>query len=182
MGLLILDRFGCLIGLSLEVTQTNYLVFLTHSIMSSHPHFTCSPKIRSFALLDFLLVLLSPEFSYRPGLSVLAEDSNPPVPPVGPPNRPLPPTPDDDDSQGDRTLIMKRVSCRKFFSQLNVLSVFSSLTTFTFKQNKNSICEEFIYKVLTQVVVVLSRVQDVVVLLLTGSNLASVSSRIFLEH
>lgn len=27
----------------------------------------------------------------------------------GPPNRPLPPTPDDD-AQGDRTLIMKRVS------------------------------------------------------------------------
>lgn len=32
----------------------------------------------------------------------------------GPPNRPLPPTPDDD--QGDRTLIMKRVSfCRFYF-------------------------------------------------------------------
>ncbi|XP_055706716.1 serine/threonine-protein kinase mig-15 isoform X37 [Phlebotomus papatasi] len=53
-----------------------------------------------------------PEFSYRPGLSVLSEDSAAPVPSHGsggPPNRPLPPTPDDDDqNQGDRTLIMKR--------------------------------------------------------------------------
>ncbi|XP_055322807.1 serine/threonine-protein kinase mig-15 isoform X13 [Sitodiplosis mosellana] len=52
-----------------------------------------------------------PEFSYRPGLSVLSEDSNNAVPSHGaggPPNRPLPPTPDDDDQQGDRTLIMKR--------------------------------------------------------------------------
>ncbi|XP_055322804.1 misshapen-like kinase 1 isoform X12 [Sitodiplosis mosellana] len=46
-----------------------------------------------------------------PGLSVLSEDSNNAVPSHGaggPPNRPLPPTPDDDDQQGDRTLIMKR--------------------------------------------------------------------------
>ncbi|XP_055706701.1 serine/threonine-protein kinase mig-15 isoform X23 [Phlebotomus papatasi] len=47
-----------------------------------------------------------------PGLSVLSEDSAAPVPSHGsggPPNRPLPPTPDDDDqNQGDRTLIMKR--------------------------------------------------------------------------
>ncbi|XP_031619496.1 serine/threonine-protein kinase mig-15 isoform X5 [Contarinia nasturtii] len=53
-----------------------------------------------------------PEFSYRPGLSVLTEDSINVVPSHGaggPPNRPLPPTPDDDDQQaGDRTLIMKR--------------------------------------------------------------------------
>lgn len=83
-----------------------------------------------FVPLDFVFV--SPEFSYRPGLSVLSEDSSttaapttsPPVIPSsnnsnstpphgagGPPNRPLPPTPDDDDQiQGDRTLIMKRVS------------------------------------------------------------------------
>lgn len=68
-------------------------------------------------LLDFCFV--SPEFSYRPGLSVLSEDStnNANVNSTsthgvgGPPNRPLPPTPDDDDQlQGDRTLIMKRVS------------------------------------------------------------------------
>lgn len=61
-----------------------------------------------FGLFD----LISPEFSYRPGLSVLSEDSNNAVPSHGaggPPNRPLPPTPDDDDQQGDRTLIMKRV-------------------------------------------------------------------------
>ncbi|XP_063702450.1 serine/threonine-protein kinase mig-15 isoform X3 [Culicoides brevitarsis] len=51
-----------------------------------------------------------PEFSYRPGLSSLSEDSG--ATPAhgssgGPPNRPLPPTPDDDDA-GERTLIMKR--------------------------------------------------------------------------
>lgn len=60
-------------------------------------------------MFDFI----SPEFSYRPGLSVLSEDSNNAVPSHGaggPPNRPLPPTPDDDDQAGDRTLIMKRVS------------------------------------------------------------------------
>lgn len=61
---------------------------------------------------------VSPEFSYRPGLSVLSEDSAAPVPSHGsggPPNRPLPPTPDDDDqNQGDRTLIMKRVSVNFF--------------------------------------------------------------------
>jgi hypothetical protein len=50
-------------------------------------------------------------------LSALSEDSAAsPAPQApahgagGPPNRPLPPTPDDDDAQGDRTLIMKRVS------------------------------------------------------------------------
>lgn len=67
------------------------------------------------------LLLFSPEFSYRPGLSVLSEDaitnnsnSAPTHGAGGPPNRPLPPTPDDDD-QGDRTLIMKRVSFVVFF-------------------------------------------------------------------
>ncbi|XP_026466373.1 serine/threonine-protein kinase mig-15 isoform X2 [Ctenocephalides felis] len=58
-----------------------------------------------------------PEFSYRPGLVAVTEDSNgqggssgvnSAHPPGGPPNRPLPPTPDDDDAQGDRTLVMKR--------------------------------------------------------------------------
>lgn len=63
-----------------------------------------------------LIYLKSPEFSYRPGLSVLSEDSG--ATPAhgssgGPPNRPLPPTPDDDDAQGERTLIMKRVSVHK---------------------------------------------------------------------
>ncbi|XP_055914505.1 serine/threonine-protein kinase mig-15 isoform X12 [Eupeodes corollae] len=52
-----------------------------------------------------------PEFSYRPGLGPVSEDTT--SPPAshgigGPPNRPLPPTPDDDDQAGDRTLIMKR--------------------------------------------------------------------------
>lgn len=44
---------------------------------------------------------------------MLSEDSTNNAPSHGaggPPNRPLPPTPDDDDQQGDRTLIMKRVS------------------------------------------------------------------------
>uniref|UniRef100_A0A6M2DRE9 non-specific serine/threonine protein kinase n=1 Tax=Xenopsylla cheopis TaxID=163159 RepID=A0A6M2DRE9_XENCH len=58
-----------------------------------------------------------PEFSYRPGLVAVTEDSNgqggssgggSTHTPGGPPNRPLPPTPDDDDAQGDRTLVMKR--------------------------------------------------------------------------
>lgn len=66
-----------------------------------------------FGLFGLFFYFISPEFSYRPGLSVLSEDSNNAVPSHGaggPPNRPLPPTPDDDDQQGDRTLIMKRVS------------------------------------------------------------------------
>lgn len=66
-----------------------------------------------FVCLVFVFDFISPEFSYRPGLSVLSEDSNNAVPSHGaggPPNRPLPPTPDDDDQAGDRTLIMKRVS------------------------------------------------------------------------
>ncbi|XP_060657682.1 mitogen-activated protein kinase kinase kinase kinase 4 isoform X8 [Drosophila nasuta] len=55
-----------------------------------------------------------PEFSYRPGLGPVSEDSTTTTTtPLthgsgGPPNRPLPPTPDDDDQAGDRTLIMKR--------------------------------------------------------------------------
>jgi hypothetical protein len=53
----------------------------------------------------------SPEFSYRPGVlpSESSATSSATNQPGGPPNRPLPPTPDDD-TQGDRTLIMKRVS------------------------------------------------------------------------
>lgn len=69
--------------------------------------------VRAIAFLFVRFDFISPEFSYRPGLSVLSEDTNNAVPPHGaggPPNRPLPPTPDDDDQQGDRTLIMKRVS------------------------------------------------------------------------
>lgn len=51
---------------------------------------------------------------------VVPEDSAASVPSShgsgGPPNRPLPPTPDDDDqTQGDRTLIMKRVSVEFMF-------------------------------------------------------------------
>lgn len=73
-----------------------------------------SVAFRSFVRFLFVWFdFISPEFSYRPGLSVLSEDTNNAVPSHGaggPPNRPLPPTPDDDDQQGDRTLIMKRVS------------------------------------------------------------------------
>lgn len=68
----------------------------------------------------FLLVLfcsVSPEFSYRPGLGAVAEgspsgsSSAAAVPGSGgAPNRPLPPTPDDDESQGDKTLVLRRVS------------------------------------------------------------------------
>lgn len=109
--------------------------FLNYTVTPKHPP---KPLIHIFRFRIFFLfvpldfVFVSPEFSYRPGLSVLSEDSSttaaptssPPVIPSsnnsnstpphgagGPPNRPLPPTPDDDDQiQGDRTLIMKRVS------------------------------------------------------------------------
>lgn len=63
--------------------------------------------------------MLRPEFSYRPGLGPVSEDTTTATTTTttplshgsgGPPNRPLPPTPDDDDQAGDRTLIMKRVS------------------------------------------------------------------------
>lgn len=62
------------------------------------------------------MVFVSLEFSYRPGLGIVAEgSSNVPSPGAtssggGAPNRPLPPTPDDDDSQGDKTLVVRRVS------------------------------------------------------------------------
>lgn len=65
-------------------------------------------------LVRFRFSCISP-ISYRPGLSVLSEDSAPSTPPQlppGPPNRPLPPTPDDD-AQGDRTLIMKKVNYKR---------------------------------------------------------------------
>lgn len=74
---------------------------------------TCVTREIVAVCVWFVFDLVSPEFSYRPGLSVLNEDSNNAASThsgAGPPNRPLPPTPDDDDQQGDRTLIMKRVS------------------------------------------------------------------------
>lgn len=63
----------------------------------------------------FRFCLVSPEFSYRPGLGIVAEGSSSVSSPGatgsgGAPNRPLPPTPDDDDSQGDKTLVLRRVS------------------------------------------------------------------------
>lgn len=69
-----------------------------------------------FGFPSFVLVMFRPEFSYRPGLGPVSEDTTTTTTtPLthgsgGPPNRPLPPTPDDDDQAGDRTLIMKRVS------------------------------------------------------------------------
>lgn len=70
------------------------------------------------------LVLFRPEFSYRPGLGPVSEDTTTTTTtPLthgsgGPPNRPLPPTPDDDDQAGDRTLIMKRVSTLSYVSYI----------------------------------------------------------------
>lgn len=63
-------------------------------------------------LLSKLYNLNSPEFSYRSGImsSESTASASGQNQGTGPPNRPLPPTPDDD-AQGDRTLIMKRVSC-----------------------------------------------------------------------
>lgn len=65
----------------------------------------------------FLFCFVSPEFSYRPGLGAVAESSPSGSSPGaagsgsgGAPNRPLPPTPDDDESQGDKTLVLRRVS------------------------------------------------------------------------
>lgn len=77
------------------------------------------------------LVLFRPEFSYRPGLGPVSEDTTTTTTtPLthgsgGPPNRPLPPTPDDDDQAGDRTLIMKRVSTQSYISY-SAYSLFSS--------------------------------------------------------
>lgn len=77
--------------------------------------FGCCVRIRFLFPFSFSVAfyLISPEFSYRPGLSALSEDASTNnasgQSAGGPPNRPLPPTPDDDDQQGDRTLIMKRV-------------------------------------------------------------------------
>lgn len=71
--------------------------------------------------------LISPEFSYRPGLSALSEDASTNnasgQSAGGPPNRPLPPTPDDDDQQGDRTLIMKRVRIIRIVQEIIVIVI-----------------------------------------------------------
>lgn len=72
----------------------------------------------AFFCFFFFVFFFSPEFSYRPGLGIVAESSSNVSSPGatgsgGAPNRPLPPTPDDDDSQGDKTLVLRRVS---FFS------------------------------------------------------------------
>lgn len=92
-----------------------FIIIFALSFCSLHFKISLSYLVRNrvcfFCLVRF--ILFSPEFSYRPGLSVLSEDTNNAVASHGaggPPNRPLPPTPDDDDQQGDRTLIMKRVS------------------------------------------------------------------------
>lgn len=79
------------------------------------------------------LIWFSPEFSFRPGLVVVSEDTST-APPIssghaiggsgGPPNRPLPPTPDDDDQAGDRTLIMKRVSTICNISPFNFILIY----------------------------------------------------------
>lgn len=65
-------------------------------------------------------MFVSPEFSYRPGLGSVSEDTNNTKSHTtgGPPNRPLPPTPDDDDQNGERTLIMKRVCIKPDKSEI----------------------------------------------------------------
>lgn len=115
-------------------TQRFFFNFLSHLIyrllLSTHnPHiiFEMPPRFLRIAFafrsvfcvcLDF--VLFRPEFSYRPGLGPVSEDTTTTTTtPLthgsgGPPNRPLPPTPDDDDQAGDRTLIMKRVSTQSY--------------------------------------------------------------------
>lgn len=69
-----------------------------------------------FFLVSFCFV--SPEFSYRAGLpgvpdgtaSVSSAGAPAGSGTGGAPNRPLPPTPDDDESQGERTLVLRKVS------------------------------------------------------------------------
>lgn len=64
-----------------------------------------------------LFCFVSPEFSYRAGLPGVPEGTASVSSPGatsssgtgGAPNRPLPPTPDDDESQGDRTLVLRKV-------------------------------------------------------------------------
>lgn len=71
-------------------------------------------------LFGFSFCFVSPEFSYRAGLPGVPEGTASVSSPGatsgsgsgtgGAPNRPLPPTPDDDESQGDRTLVLRKVS------------------------------------------------------------------------
>lgn len=73
-------------------------------------------------LVSFLFCFVSPEFSYRAGLpgvpdgtaSVSSAGAPTGSGTGGAPNRPLPPTPDDDESQGDRTLVLRKVSQPNF--------------------------------------------------------------------
>lgn len=110
----------------ITIQYLSYFIFILIIIIWNYSKQQQKKKIQKHSCVRFVLFwfdifsvclvcfyFISPEFSYRPGLSVLSEDSNNAVPlhgAGGPPNRPLPPTPDDDDQQGDRTLIMKRVS------------------------------------------------------------------------
>lgn len=61
----------------------------------------------------------------------------------GPPNRPLPPTPDDDDQQGDRTLIMKRVSNRHHIISVEIECVSNVVSDF--------ICSTILFKLIVHV-------------------------------
>lgn len=70
-----------------------------------------------FVSVVFFFWFVSPEFSYRAGLGVVPEAGGSSPGATGSssgsgtaPNRPLPPTPDDDESQGDRTLVLRKVS------------------------------------------------------------------------
>lgn len=101
-----------------------FAIVLVHfyDLIFIHLSFTVHATLFVFAFCVLVaFYLISPEFSYRPGLSALSEDASTNNASAqsagGPPNRPLPPTPDDDDQQGDRTLIMKRVRIVSFVSE-----------------------------------------------------------------
>lgn len=111
-----------------------FIIILTATSLDPRPPYPLSSHLTSHYTVIIILELydfISPEFSYRPGLmsgeSTATASTNQSS---GPPNRPLPPTPDDD-AQGDRTLIMKRVSdsCN-FFIKSTFFYIF-----FTFKRN-----------------------------------------------
>lgn len=83
---------------------------------------------------------VSPEFSYRTGLGAVAEGSPSGSSPAaagsgsgGAPNRPLPPTPDDDESQGDKTLVLRRVSDKKIVKHAHTCCFHVNSKKFYFK-------------------------------------------------
>lgn len=90
----------------------------------------------------FHFSFVSPEFAYRAGLGVVPEGTasvSSPGATAGSgsssssaPNRPLPPTPDDDESQGDRTLIARKVCCSAFIISYCAIFMFKNFDFFLF--------------------------------------------------